>query len=155
MRKQIWQKASIYALVQALLVFCPLSFAEASTDAEKYAKPMAQATTEFEKGNYQVAQDAFLKLVTKYPGSADLRTMLAKSYKRLGKFDEAKGEFRAAIQCDANHAEAYYELGCMMESDKDYKSAVVSFEKYLELKPDSSNRKLVSDRIQFCKGQVQ
>ncbi len=155
MRKQIWQKASIYALVQALLVFCPLSFAEASTDAEKYAKPMAQATTEFEKGNYQVAQDAFLKLVTKYPGSAELRTMLAKSYKRLGKFDEAKGEFRAAIQCDANHAEAYYELGCMMESDKDYKSAVVSFEKYLELKPDSSNRKLVSDRIQFCKGQVQ
>ncbi|MCC7528909.1 MAG: tetratricopeptide repeat protein [Candidatus Melainabacteria bacterium] len=154
MKKQIWQKTSVSAFIQALLVFCPLSFAEAS-DAEKYAKPMAQATAEFEKGNYQVAQDAFLKLVTKYPGSAELRTMLAKSYKRLGKFDEAKGEFRAAIQCDPNFADAYYELGCMMESDKDYRSAVVSFEKYLELKPDSSNRRLVADRIQFCKGNIQ
>jgi Flp pilus assembly protein TadD len=155
MKKQIWQKASVCAFIQALLVFCPLSFAEASTDAEKYAKPMAQATTEFEKGNYQVAQDAFLKLVTKYPSSAELRNMLAKSYKRLGKLDEAKGEFRAAIQCDPNYADSYYELGCMLESDKDYRSAVVSFEKYLELKPDSSNRRLVTDRIQFCKGNMQ
>lgn len=154
MMKQIWQKTSICAFVQALLVFCPLSFCEASTDAEKYAKPMAQATAEFEKGNYQVAQDAFLKLVTKYPGSAELRTMLAKSYKRLGKFDEAKGEFRSAIQCDANYAEAYYELGVILESDKDYKSAVIAFEKFLELKPDSSQRKLVTDRIQFCKGNI-
>ncbi|MBS1957779.1 MAG: tetratricopeptide repeat protein [Cyanobacteria bacterium SZAS-4] len=81
--------------------------------------------------------------------------MLARSYKRLGKLDQAKGEFRAAIQCDGNYADAYYELGCMLESDKDYKSAVVSFEKYLELKPDSSQRKLVTDRIQFCKGQAQ
>lgn len=153
MKKQIWQKNSLCALIQAAVVFCPLSFADASEDAEKYAKPMAKATAEFEKGNYQVAQDAFLKLVTKYPSSAELRTMLAKSYKRLGKFDEAKGEFRAAVQCDPNYAEAYYEIGCMQESDKDYRSAVVAFEKYLELKPDSSNRKLVSDRIQFCKGQ--
>ncbi len=153
MRKPTLQKTGICTFIQVLLVFCPLSFAEASTDAEKYAKPMAQATQEFEKGNYQVAQDAFLKLVTKYPSSAELRTMLARSYKRLGKLDEAKGEFRAAIQCDGNYADAYYELGCMLESDKDYKSAVVSFEKYLELKPDSSQRKLVTDRIQFCKGQ--
>ncbi len=151
--RQIWQKTSICTFIQAVLVFCPLLFAEASTDQEKYAKPMAQATSEFEKGNYQVAQDAFLKLVTKYPSSAELRTMLARCYKRLGKFDEAKGEFRAAVQCDANYAEAYYEIGCMQESDKDFKSAVVAFEKYLELKPDASNRKLVSDRIQFCKGQ--
>lgn len=155
MKKQSWQKTSVYASIPVLLflVFCPPSLAERS-DAEKYAKPMAQATQEFEKGNYQVAQDAFLKLVTKYPSSAELRNMLAKSYKRLGKFDEAKGEFRAAIQCDANYADAYYELGCMLESDKDFKSAVVSFEKYLELKPSSSQRKLIEDRIQFCKGQI-
>jgi len=90
MKKQIWQKTSLCALIQAAVVFCPLSFADASEDAEKYAKPMAKATAEFEKGNYQVAQDAFLKLVTKYPSSAELRTMLAKSYKRLGKFVRSK-----------------------------------------------------------------
>jgi Tfp pilus assembly protein PilF len=148
------QKMGLCVALQAMLIFCPLSFAEAaSTDAEKYAKPMKAATSEFDRGNYEVAQNAFLKLVTKYPSSGELRTMLAKSYKRLGKMDEAKGEFRAAIQVDPNCADAYYELGCLLEGDKEWVSAAVAFEKYLELKPDASQRKTVTDRIKFCRNQ--
>lgn len=120
-------------------------------DGQKWQPALDKAVKEMEKGNHEVAQIALSKLVKKYPDAGALHTALGKAYKRLGKLDEAKAEFRAATEVEPAYAEAYYELGCMLESDEQWSAAADTFEKYLQLNPDASTRKTVVDRIRFCR----
>lgn len=144
--------------LQALVIAtsCLFVFAasvSAGDGAPKWASGLTAATTEMEKGNYGPAEKALMKLVQKYPTAAAIHTTLGKCFKRQGKLNEAKAEFRAAIEVEPNFAEAHYELGCMLESDKEYMGAAQSFETYLRLNPEASQRKTVTDRIRFCRSQ--
>ncbi len=105
-------------------------------------------------GNTKEALVIFESKVKKYPQSAACRTAEGRALKRLGKLDEAKAEFRTATQIDANFADGFYELGCLLESDKDYAGAIAAFEHYQVLKPDESIRLAIADRIRSCKSRL-
>ena len=112
---------------------------------------------ELEKGNHELAigkiDEAikiFEKKVDKNPQSGACRTALGMALKKKGKTSEAKAQFREATRNEPTYAQGFYELGSVCESDKEWKEAEQSFQRYLELKPDDSKRKTVEDRIRFC-----
>lgn len=55
---------------------------------------------------------------------------------KQGKFDVAIAEFRKATQTDPNLAEAYLDLGEVLQQTHDYKDAVTALKKAVELNPD-------------------
>jgi Flp pilus assembly protein TadD len=139
-----------------LLVLCSLVFSQSAVCAKDidWDKELQTGYQQLTMGNSENAQGIFSKKVKKYPTSAACHTALGRAYKRLGKIDEAKGEFIQATKLDSNYADGFYELGVMQESDKQWLDASEAFQQYLRLKPSTADRKTIADRIQFCKSQL-
>ncbi|HEY9680679.1 MAG TPA: tetratricopeptide repeat protein [Drouetiella sp.] len=132
------------------LMFCfqaPLQ----ATEPQDWDKVLKKGNDEYKLGNTEKAIAFFQEKCKKYPLSGACHTALGRSLKRLGKFSEGKEELRKATDLEPSYAPGWYELGVMLESDKDYRGAVAAFEKFLDLDSDAGQRKLVSDRIRSCK----
>jgi tetratricopeptide (TPR) repeat protein len=143
---------ALFVLAMLAVTFCPTVLAAKDVD---WDKTLFRGYDQLGKGNTEEAIKFFQEKVRKYPTSAECHTGLGKSLKRLHKISEAKEEFRRATECDPNFADGFYELGAVLEDDKDWQNAATAFEKFLQLKPDSGNRKTVADRITYCRGQQQ
>ncbi len=117
-------------------------------------KELAKGYAELSIGNKEKALEYFAKKVSKYPSSGACHTALGRTYKRLGKLDEAKKEFRSAVSAEPGFADGHYELGASLESDQQYAEAVRCFQQYLSLSPDASKRKNIEDRIRFCQDKL-
>lgn len=139
------------AILMAAAVFFSGAYAKQSID---WDRKLAGGHHELSIGNYSKAADMFANYVNKHPESGACRTALGMAFKKQGKMGEAKSEFRRATEVEPDYADAYYELGAMLESDKDYKEAEKSFEKYLQLAPLSSKKMTVEDRIRFCRQNI-
>ena len=122
-----------------------------ASDYQDWDKILKKGNEEYALGNTEKAIAFFQEKCKKYPLSGACHCGLGRSLKRLGKISEGKEELRKATDLDPSYAPAWYELGVMLESDKDYAGAVAAFEKFLDLNPDAGQRKLVSDRIRSCK----
>ena len=107
------------------------------------------------QGESERAYAFFESKSKKYASSGACLTGMGKALKRLGKLDQAKEQFRRSIEVDPNYADGFYEIGVLLEQDKDWSNAAQAFQRYVDLKPDAAERKKVLDRIQYCKGQVQ
>lgn len=103
-------------------------------------------------GESEKAAQFFEGKVKKYPSSAQCHTALGRAFKRMGKLDPAKTEFKTATEVDQNYADGFYELGVLQESDKEWALAAENFERYLALRPDNGQRRAIEDRIKYCKG---
>ena len=105
-------------------------------------------------GNVDKAIDMFRDKVKSYPDSGACHTALGSALKKRGKLAEARNEFQTATAVEPGYPNAYYELGAMLESDREYAAAAKAFEKYNELSPDPSRKATVTDRIRFCKEHI-
>ncbi len=136
-------------LVLALLISTP---AQAKGDPN-FDDLLKKGNQQLAVGETDKAIELFQKSVKKYPQSAACHTALGKALKRRGKLSEAKAEFKCACEMESNYPDAFYELGALQESDKEWDGAAQSFTRYLELSPESGQRKTIEDRIKYCKGQ--
>ena len=118
---------------------------------QDWDKILKKGNEELSQGNTEKAIAYFQDKCKKYPLSGACHCALGKSLKRLGKISEGKEELRKATDLDPSYAPGWYELGVMLESDREFGGAVTAFEKFLELNQDAGQRKLVSDRIRSCK----
>jgi len=126
----------------------PAAFAGKPIDWEK---KLQKGYYNLSIGNTEEAIVFFQTKVKDYPASGACHTGLGVALKRKGKMTEAKSELRRSTEVEPTYADAFYELGAMLESDKDYAGAAQSYEQYLVLKPDSNRRTVVGERIRFCK----
>ncbi len=137
------------------MILIATSLAPLSLSKENdWQKILAEGNHELAVGNTDHAVAIFSKKVNKYPSSAACHTALGRAYKRLGKIDDAKAQFKQATQLEPNFPDGFYELGVIEESDKHWADASTAFEKYLLLKPESSERRALADRIKYCKDQL-
>jgi tetratricopeptide (TPR) repeat protein len=142
-------------LVPILLL--SMVFLAAPTLAKKdidWDKRLAKGYHQMSIGNYEEAVKMFGSEVDKHPESGAARTALGMALKRQGKMGEAKASFRRATEVESGFAEGQYELGAMLENDKEYSEALKCFERYLQLAPLSSKKASVEDRIRFCKQKI-
>jgi tetratricopeptide (TPR) repeat protein len=114
---------------------------------------LADGYQQLSVGNTEKAVDIFTRKVSKNPTSAACHTALGKALKRLGRIDEAKAEFRKATEVGPDFPDGFYELGVVQESDRNWVEAAKCFERFLQLKPDASERQALTDRIQYCLSQ--
>ncbi|MFA6210165.1 MAG: tetratricopeptide repeat protein [Candidatus Obscuribacterales bacterium] len=104
-------------------------------------------------GESEKAAAIFESKIKKYPNSGACHTALGRSLKRLGKLDQAKTEFLRSTEVEPTYADGFYELGVLQESDKEWAEAAKAFTRYVELRPDSGQRRTIEDRILYCNGQ--
>lgn len=92
--------------------------------------------------------------LAKHPESGALHTDKGICLKRRGHVGEARSEFERATQVEPQYAQAWYELGSLQQSDKQFDQAADSFERYLQTKPYADNKDAVRDRINYCKSNM-
>ncbi len=135
----------------ALLPLCSPVLAKKDID---WDKRLAKGYHQMSIGNYEEAVKMFGSEVDKHPESGAARTALGMAQKRQGKMGEAKSSFRRATEVEPGFAEGHYELGAMLENDKEYSEALKCFERYLQLAPLSSKKQSVEDRVKFCRQKI-
>jgi tetratricopeptide (TPR) repeat protein len=145
--------ASVAALLLPVLSLGFISNPALSKGDPNFDDLLKKGREQLAIGETDKAIELFQKSVKKYPQSAACHTALGRALKRRGKLSEAKAEFKCACDVESNYADAFYELGAMLESDKEWDGAAQAFSHYLELSPDSAQRKTIEDRIKYCKGQ--
>jgi protein O-mannosyl-transferase len=144
-----------YMIATATALLIALPFLAAAADSKParidWDKKLAKGYRDLDFGDYDKAMDFFQKEVDHHPESGAARTGVGLACKKKGKAAEAIAHFRRATEVEPDYAEAHYELGAMLENDKNYSEACKCFERYLQLAPISSKRASVEDRIRNCK----
>ncbi|MBI4534192.1 MAG: tetratricopeptide repeat protein [Candidatus Melainabacteria bacterium] len=144
-------RRSVALVLLALVMFIGMLGTASADRPIDWENKLEKGYYELSIGNVDKAREIFESKVKKYPNSGACHTALGTALKKKGKLTEAKAEFRRATEVEPTYADSFYELGAMMESDKEYLQASQVFEKYLLLKPDSNRKATVADRIRFCK----
>lgn len=134
-----------------VLMFVSCLLPPAQCKSIDWEKKLESGYYELSIGNVDKAVDWFTKKVKSYPGSGACHTALGEALKKKGKLSEAKAEFQMATEVEPAYADGFYELGALLEADKEYLRAAQAFERYLTLKPDSNRKGAVADRIRFCR----
>ena len=148
----ILREAKIIAAATILMVGVAASFSPVDAKSKiDWEKKLAKGYRDIEIGEYDRALVFFQKEVDSHPESAAARTGIGMALKRKGKSGEAIAALRRATEVEPDYAEAYYELGAMLEGNKDFSEANKCFERYLQLAPLSSKKASVEDRIRNCK----
>lgn len=114
-------------------------------------KKLAKGFRDLEIGEYDRAMSFFQSEVDHHPECGAARTGLGLAFKKKGRAAEAIAAIRRATEVDPDYAESHYELGALLESNKDYSEACKCFERYLQLAPLSNKKDSVEDRIRNCK----
>lgn len=140
-------------LCSALALSISLGFATVAEAKSKidWEKKLAKAYRDLEIGEYDRAMQSFQKEIDSHPDSAAARTGLALAFKKKGRPQEAIAALRRATEVEPDYAESYYELGALLEVEKDFGEALKCFERYMQLSPLSRKKNSVEDRIRNCK----
>lgn len=143
------QKNVFTATVIAMAVAASFQIAFAKSQID-WDKKLAKGYDWMQRNDYDKALSMFQGELDKHPESGAVRTAVGMALKRKGKLAEAKASFRRATEVEPGFAEAYYELGAMLQNDKDYAEAHKCFERYMQLAPVSSRNSSVEERIKDC-----
>jgi tetratricopeptide (TPR) repeat protein len=151
------RKVSAIAFVMMLLGCVGMIDTAPVTAAPKvidWDKKLAKPRQLMETNNVEEAIKIYEDLLKKHADSAAVHTELGKCYKRRGKLSMAKAEFKRATEVESTYADAWYELGAMYQSDKEYDLAAQAFSRFIQMAPYSEKKDAVLDRIKFCKSQL-
>jgi len=143
-----------FMIALATILITIIAFSQAEVAAKSkvdWDKKLASGYKDLDFGDYDKAIKFFQSEVDHHPESGAARTGLGLALKKKGKSGEAVAQLRRATEVEPDFAESHYELGAMLEYNKDYGEACKSFERYLQLAPISSKRASVEDRIRNCK----
>jgi len=124
---------------------------------EGYQKAMLpltrdNAVMDFEAKRYPLAKAGFERVLRHTPGDAISLTYLGRialaSSDQPGRYPEAEGRFRKAIESNPKYPDAHRELGWLLASQKKSAEAKAELRKYLALAPaDAPDRKEVTSEI--------
>ncbi|MBX9688950.1 MAG: tetratricopeptide repeat protein [Candidatus Obscuribacterales bacterium] len=148
--KSIMATATVLLLAVAAF-YAPEALSKSKVD---WDKKLAKGFRDLEIGDYDKAMLFFQSEVDHHPECGPARMGLGLAFKKKGKPGEAIAAIRRATEVDPDYAQAHYELGALLESNKDYAEALKSFERYLQLDPLSSKKASVEDRIRNCKQNI-
>ncbi|MBR0518964.1 tetratricopeptide repeat protein [bacterium] len=97
---------------------------------------------------YDEAEEWFVQALLLEPDNAESNSNLALCFKRKALFTKAELFLNEAIKKEPHNANFYYNLATVYEGHGRNKDAIDSYKKYLELSPDTKDRKAVKFRIE-------
>jgi len=103
----------------------------------------------------QLAISALTQAVKLDPTNPDLRVQLGGLYYSLQDYDRAQRVFEQATSAKANYANAYYNLGVVLQDQDKLQKAALAYRQTLNLlPPESEDRQAVLDRLKPIEEQV-
>ncbi len=103
------------------------------------------------KGEYPKALATLRSVVETYPRNPIGRVYLGKVYFVLDKVDQAIGEYRKAVELNADYANAHYQLALAYLKVRDNRAALASFKEVLRIVPDSDIGRLSREYLELLK----
>ena len=97
---------------------------------------------------YDEAEEWFVQALLLDPDNAESNNNLALCFKKKALFTKAELFLNEAIKKEPHNANFYYNLATVYEGHGRNKDAIDSYKKYLELSPDTKDRKAVKFRIE-------
>jgi arylsulfatase A-like enzyme/Flp pilus assembly protein TadD len=76
------------------------------------------------------------RVVEACPEGAGFRTLLGDTYRRLGRYDEARVELERALELDADYDPAHFYLGALREALGQVEPALAAYRRNLDLRPE-------------------
>ncbi len=104
------------------------------------------------EGNIDSAIQKGIENRKQYPTVASIAFRQGLFYYKKEAFDEAKKEFKAAVDLDENYANARYFLGLVLDKEKDKKGALEQFRAVLELNSENEDLKKIVNNLENGKG---
>ena len=98
--------------------------------------------------DYDRAEEWFIQALLIDPDNAEANSNLALCFKKKALFTKAELFLNEAIKNDPYNANYHYNLATVYEGHGRNKEAIKSYKKYLELSPDTKDRKAVKARIE-------
>ena len=142
-----------YPVVLALALVLAFS-GQALAKKPDFKKKLKKGYHHLQIGNTDKAVKIFGKYAKKYPESGACHTAYGRALKRAGKYGQAQKEFIRATQVEPKYAPGFYYLGVSLEQDRKWKQAAEAFQTFVDLEPNSGKRKVVQDRVRYCKNQI-
>ncbi len=103
------------------------------------------------KGEYPKALATLRSAVSTYPRNPIARVYLGKVYFVLDRVDESIGEYRRAVELNAEYANAHYQLALAYLKVKDNRAALTSFKEVLRIAPDSDIGRLSREYLELLR----
>ena len=98
------------------------------------------------------AIDAYTKALEIDPRNVDVRVDMATCYRNSGKPDVAIKEYKKALEINPNHINGHKNMAVVLAYDlKDYKQAVMEFEKVIALEPNGPDTGAIRAEIEKLK----
>jgi len=108
----------------------------ASNVDPKIAAAYEQALSAMRGGNQARAESALKQFIKKYPSFSGPRANLGILYYRAKKTEQAKAEFRAALEINAKNVVSLNHLGIISREEGKFKEALAFYERALRIEPD-------------------
>jgi cytochrome c-type biogenesis protein CcmH/NrfG len=106
----------------------------------------------FDSDQPKEAIEAYSRYLAVKPDNPDVRTDMGVMYRKIGQSDKALEEFRKAAQIDPKHVVSRYNIGLVLLHDKhDIKGAIMAWEDYLKVDPNSERAQRIRAQIEKMK----
>lgn len=105
----------------------------------------------FNKQNYPLAVEYYLKALKESPGYSRALYGLGRTYLAMDKIPDAIGAFKKSVASDPGAAEIYFYLGAAYARSHEYAQALHAFNKVIELHRDSRLARQAEDEIRKIK----
>jgi len=99
-------------------------------------KDIKEILSDFDSGNFNVAEKKAITLLQKFPDNFILYNMLGVISASQKKYNEAIEYFKKTIQINPNSAQAYYNLGKVLSAIEQYRESISNYAQAIKIKPN-------------------
>ena len=97
------------------------------------------AVDNHQKGNSEIAENLYKKVLKKMPNHINTQTNLGALYAQTGKKEEAKNVLQNVLQIEPNNVSANANLGVVFYQSVEYEKAVECHKKVLQIEPNNAD----------------
>jgi len=120
---------------------------ESSTDKPELAGYFEEGDQLFKNGQFQEAEDFFLKAATRDPGNARVYARLGVIYLHQKSFNDAIESLKVAVKFDPHNPSRHYNLSLAYFGNDDHQKAIKSVREAISLDPITKKYRLLLEQL--------
>ena len=118
-------------------------------------KHVREGYDHYKENRFKKARDELSQAIEIEPENAEAYFWRARTFIRMGQYDEAIGDLKTVVDLNPNSSPAYDNLGWLFMRRNKYDQSLTYLNKSIELKPDNAWAHHMRSRIFFKKGDLQ
>ncbi|MGD9226934.1 MAG: tetratricopeptide repeat protein [Desulfobacterales bacterium] len=123
--------------------------------AQRVKKHVRRGYDHYKEKRFKKAQDELSQAIEIDPENAEAYFWRARTFIRMGQYDEAIGDLKEVVDLNPRYSPAYDNLGWLLMRRNKYDESLTYLNKSIELKADNGWAHYMRSRIFFKKGDLQ